>query len=124
MPAVQADPIRFAGVDPNYITTSNQAARRAAFYGPDGSFDPALLALDEATKDTVALGELFSLGTAITTAANFTGPVFTVNGVDDTAFCNGTPDCGLANEINFYPKASDVQFCKCDLYSVLKSSAN
>ncbi|WP_330178764.1 alpha/beta hydrolase [Nocardia sp. NBC_01503] len=54
-PAV-ADPV-FAGrgVDSGYLTT-RPGARQFAFYG-DGDFDPAVLATDEATKETFSLSE-------------------------------------------------------------------
>ena len=63
-----------------------------------------------ATKQTNTLGELFTLGSALVPATEFTGPVDVVNGVNDFVFCGG--DCSYpTNQAQlvidvFYPSAA------------------
>ncbi|HEY0784089.1 MAG TPA: alpha/beta hydrolase, partial [Thermoanaerobaculia bacterium] len=95
---------RFAGegLDDGYITTT--PGTRTIFYA--GLFDPRILPVDEANKETVTLAEL---GTAVASLGFSSGvhaPVLSLVGDLDAAFCN-PPSCtasgSLASEASFYP---------------------
>jgi hypothetical protein len=61
-----------------------------AFFKAQG-FPPANLAIAESTKQTVTIGELFTLASVLAPATSFTGPVDVVDGSNDWPFCQG--DC-------------------------------
>lgn len=72
---------RFADLDPGYLTT--RPGQRGVFYS--GSADPAVIAHDETTKETVTSGEF---ATAISTFLTLgRHPIFTVMGEFDGLFC-------------------------------------
>lgn len=81
------DPLRFPGLPSGYLVANNYIGNQFAFFRAQG-FPPSNLAIAEATKQTVTLGELFTLG-AVTGNTTFTGPVDVVNGMNDWPFCQG-----------------------------------
>ncbi|EJD52238.1 hypothetical protein AURDEDRAFT_56385 [Auricularia subglabra TFB-10046 SS5] len=89
IPANEAGIPRFRNLPDGYLTTQNITSR-TVFYGPPGTFDPDVLAFDEAHKDTVSIGEFNTLFTSSVAAPRFRGPVLT-----------------------FYPNARSVEFGKC-----------
>ncbi|EJD51016.1 alpha/beta-hydrolase [Auricularia subglabra TFB-10046 SS5] len=109
-PARDIDPARFGNLPPDYLTTANISTRAASLYGPVGTFDPAALAFDEATKDTTTTAEFATLPVPVTTAPDFGGDVFTVNGDGDVIFCTKPLCANIIEEKQFYPKAKSVQF--------------
>ncbi|KZV83127.1 alpha/beta-hydrolase [Exidia glandulosa HHB12029] len=108
-PANLIGPARLGGLASSYLTTANASARAAAFYGPEGSFDPAALAFDESEKITVALGEFLTAATSIV-ASKFTGYVLTVNGEDDLLYCIEPACANLKGEAQYYPSAKSVDY--------------
>lgn len=82
------DPV-FAGrgLDAGYLTT-RPGTREQDFFG-EGNFDPEVVALDEATKETFSLSE-YPDGLVYTLpgpSANITAPVMLVNGSKDRLAC-------------------------------------
>ncbi|KZV83132.1 alpha/beta-hydrolase [Exidia glandulosa HHB12029] len=116
-PANLIGPARFGGLASDYLSTANASTRAAAFYGVEGSFDPAALAFDEAHKDTVALGEFLTSAAPIP-APKFTGDVLTVNGEDDLVACLEPGCANLKNEAQYYPSANSVD------YAVIKNAGH
>jgi pimeloyl-ACP methyl ester carboxylesterase len=86
-PLANQDP-RFAGqdLDDDYLTTA-PGTRGALFYYPPVT-DPRVVALDEATKETVTTAEL-TFGTALAPATSLAihVPVLIVNGERDQLVC-------------------------------------
>jgi pimeloyl-ACP methyl ester carboxylesterase len=82
-----------SGLDPGYLTT-RPGTREALFYDPAAA-NPAVVALDEAGKDTDTVGELDGLLSleseplAEQPSAQITVPVLVVVGADDNIFCAG-----------------------------------
>ncbi|KAF8518280.1 hypothetical protein BU17DRAFT_48874, partial [Hysterangium stoloniferum] len=114
VPASEAVPGRFAGLDPGYITTPNISAR-ALFYGPSPTaYSPAVLQLDELTKDAgsrfISIQDRFVYAPAY----GFSAPVVGIIGQFDQVHCipNGGP-CNQseleASEAAFYPDARSFQ---------------
>ena len=62
-----------------YLTWANVEANQFAFFNP-GAFDPALLHFSETVKQPFAIGQVLTVGTGSTTAANFTRPVLAITG--------------------------------------------
>ncbi|EJD52252.1 hypothetical protein AURDEDRAFT_43103, partial [Auricularia subglabra TFB-10046 SS5] len=109
IPANEAGIPRFRNLPDGYLTTQNITSR-TVFYGPPGTFDPDVLAFDEAHKDTVSIGEFNTLFTSSVAAPRFRGPVLTVDGAFDTSFCPTQACDTLAREAQFYPNARSVEF--------------
>jgi pimeloyl-ACP methyl ester carboxylesterase len=86
--ASQNQPYRFTSLSNGYLVSSSAISNQIAFFHAP-NFDAAILNLAEATKGTVTFGELFSLGSVIAPASNFTGSVAVVNGAEDLPFCTG-----------------------------------
>lgn len=107
--ASQAQPSRFADLSNGYLTSGSIQGTQWLFFKAPG-FDPALLDLAEATKQTLTLGELLTTGDAIG-VTNFTGPVDVVDGDADFPNCSGnclTPHNVAAAVLPaLYPKASN-----------------
>lgn len=86
---------RFAssGLDLGYLTT-RPGVRGATFYHLAGA-DPAVIALDEETKELATAGELaeFALVNTVMVSLQVDAPVLTVVGRHDTIFC-GLGPCG------------------------------
>ncbi len=94
------------GLPDGYLTT--QPGDRAIFYHLP-SADPAVLALDEQTKETVTTGELATALPALGLSGGIQTPVLVVVGDFDLAFCL-EPSCtgsgSFANETSFYAPAA------------------
>jgi alpha-beta hydrolase superfamily lysophospholipase len=105
-----ADDPKFAdsGLDPGYLTT-RPGTREALFYDP-ATANPAVVALDEADKDTSTIGELDGLlsleseppGDQPSTQINV--PVLVVVGTNDNIFCAGVTvyNCASAASVQSY----------------------
>ena len=110
--ASQNQPLRFSELNNGYLTSSSIEGTEFFFYRAPG-FDPSLLDLGEAGKQTIALGEFLAFGENVV-AKDFTGPTFVVNGENDMPNCQG--DC-------YYPSnmAAAVQPA---LYPAVKKSSS
>lgn len=86
--ASQDQPYRFSGLSNGYLVSSTPISLQLGFFRAPG-FDPAVLALADATKGTVTLGELFSTTAVVAPAMNYSRPVAVVNGAEDLPFCYG-----------------------------------
>jgi pimeloyl-ACP methyl ester carboxylesterase len=107
-PAAAVDPARFGGLSPDYLTT-RPGTRPGAFY-LTSNVDPAVVARDEATKQTFTLTEDATFPTVLPDTLGITAPVDVVVGDRDALFCGVLDDCssvlGLAAaERLFYPAA-------------------
>jgi pimeloyl-ACP methyl ester carboxylesterase len=96
---------RFAGLGlPDGYLTSIPGSRTVFYYLP--SADPAVIALDEATKETVTASELATALPALGLSSGIHVPVLVVVGDFDLAFCTA-PSCSasgsLDSEPSFYP---------------------
>lgn len=84
--------------DPSYLTTV--PGSRSTFHAPDA--DPELVALDEATKDTVTLAEVAGIPVALVNGISqrIDVPVLVAVGTGDQVFCGplGT-DCSSAASV-------------------------
>ncbi|EJD41775.1 hypothetical protein AURDEDRAFT_126889 [Auricularia subglabra TFB-10046 SS5] len=108
-PARGVDPSKFGALPAGYWTTATLASRTAAWYGPTGSFDPAVAAYDYATMDVVSEGQWDTWPRLLIAAPDFKGDVLTMNGQNDPVFC-AAPDCAnIAGEAQFYPNARSVE---------------
>ncbi|EJD40302.1 hypothetical protein AURDEDRAFT_170675 [Auricularia subglabra TFB-10046 SS5] len=108
IPASDANIPRFRNLPADYVTTENITSR-SFFYGPPGTFDPAVLEFDEAHKDTVTNGEMNTLFSVTLAAPQFRGDVLAVHGALDVGFCT-VPACDeLAQEHEFYPNARSME---------------
>jgi pimeloyl-ACP methyl ester carboxylesterase len=98
------DPL-FAGrnIPDGYLTTV-PGTRPVFYYVP--SLDPAVLVIDELTKETVTIGELNTAVPGLSFSTGIHVPVLVVVGDFDLAFCTA-PSCtasgSLASEPSFYP---------------------
>lgn len=72
-------------LDPTYLTTI-PGKRQNLFYAP-AFVDPAVLALDEQTKQTESLGEADSILVALASPLDLRDPVLLANGDLDALFC-------------------------------------
>ena len=96
---------RFAGsgIPDGYLTTL-PGERTLFYYLP--SADPAVIAIDEQTKETVTGAELDTAFPALALSSGIHVPVIVVVGDLDLAFCNA-PSCSESGSINtepgFYP---------------------
>ncbi|KAF2494844.1 hypothetical protein BU16DRAFT_562474 [Lophium mytilinum] len=106
--ASQKLPLRLSGLPNGYLTTSSIEGTQQLFFRAPG-FDPTLLNIVEATKQTITLGEFFTSAPKV--AAKFTGPIDVVNGENDLPNCHG--NClvpynkAAAVKDMFYPAASN-----------------
>jgi len=105
-----ADDPKFAGsgLDPGYLTT-RPGTREALFYDP-ATTSPAVLALDEAGKDTTTLAELADSVSLVAEppaeqpSLQINVPVLVVVGADDNLFCAGVTayNCASAASVHSY----------------------
>jgi pimeloyl-ACP methyl ester carboxylesterase len=108
--ASQAEPLRFANLSNGYVTSNSIQGTQFAFFRAPG-FDPALLNLCEATKQTITIGEYLTTTSLFAIATNFTGPIDVVNGENDLLNCDG--NCLLPHNLaaalkgELYPAASN-----------------
>lgn len=89
-----------SGLDATYLTT-RPGTRYQMFYEP-APVDPAVLAHDEATKQTITVGEFAAFPAILATPLDIRAPVLLVNGTDDQLFCNpdgGGTDCSSADTL-------------------------
>ncbi|KAE8448073.1 hypothetical protein EG329_009838 [Mollisiaceae sp. DMI_Dod_QoI] len=107
--ASQEQPLRFADLPSGYVTGSGIQGTQFAFFHAPG-FDPALLNLAEATKQSITIGEYLS-NPGFGNVTEFTGPIDVVNGEFDLMNCDGNclyPDNLAATfQAEFYPNASN-----------------
>jgi len=105
-----ADP-RFLGkvLDPTYVTT--RAGARNFFYHPENA-DPAVIAADEATKNTASLSEITYLIPELTGLTTRVGvPTLRVVGQYDNVICNPQPctQSGLEQQVPaLFPAGAQV----------------
>jgi pimeloyl-ACP methyl ester carboxylesterase len=107
-PAVDDPKFADSGLDPGY-TTTRPGTREALFYDP-ATANPAVVALDEANKDTSTVGELDGLLSleseppAEQPSTQITVPVLVVVGADDNIFCTGVTayNCASAASVQSY----------------------
>jgi pimeloyl-ACP methyl ester carboxylesterase len=94
----QLDPkFRSAGLPVGYLTT--RPGTRQQFYEPADT-DPAMVAMDEATKATGTAGEMATLGAyVLPIPANVTVPVHFWIGDHDPYFCDIALACARADQI-------------------------
>ena len=96
--------------DPTY-TITREGARRDLFYTID-NVDEGVLATDDATRETTALGELISMGRYFKDQSKeLAVPVMVLVGEYDFVVCGGTLDCTdhaavVDHETGFYPSAT------------------
>lgn len=105
-----ADDPKFAGsgLDPGYLTT-RPGTREALFYDP-ATTNPAVLALDEADKDTTTAAELADSVSLVEEppaeqpSLQINVPVLVVVGADDNLFCAGVTvyNCASAASVQSY----------------------
>jgi alpha-beta hydrolase superfamily lysophospholipase len=117
-----ADDPKFAdsGLDPGYLTTV-PGTRESLFYDP-ATADPAVVALDETSKQTGTLGELGGLLSIVSEppaqqpSNQITVPVLVVVGADDNIFCAGVTAYNCAStasvrnyEAQYYQPAAHLK---------------
>ena len=83
--------------------------RRESLYSADGTFNSAALDYDEATKDTVSVGEKLTTTVSQSVANEYKGDVFAVNGDDDIIFCTKPGCANTQDEQQFYPNAKSFE---------------
>ncbi|KAB8360934.1 hypothetical protein FH972_024666 [Carpinus fangiana] len=86
-PAAIAKPDKFGSLAPGYLYITSYAGREQLFYERSGH-DPKIVQYDFDRAGTLAAGEAFSglLGPSV--SKGFKGPVYVVNGQEDTLFCS------------------------------------
>ena len=107
-PAVDDPKFANSGLDSGY-TTTRPGTREALFYDP-ATADPAVVALDEADKDTSTVGELGGLLSLESEppseqpSSQITVPVLVVVGANDNIFCTGVTvyNCASAASVRSY----------------------
>jgi pimeloyl-ACP methyl ester carboxylesterase len=86
MSARDDTPLRWGGLDPNYITTNN----RSLFYPTNpNSFSPRMVIFDAFTKDVGPLSAQLQ-GGVTSLPAHYPGPVAKVVGSEDQGFCTAS----------------------------------
>jgi pimeloyl-ACP methyl ester carboxylesterase len=93
-------PYRFSDLSNGYVVSDKPISWHTTFFY--GAFDPAILALSEATKEPATLGEIFSSFTIDAfqvPSTNFTGPVADVTGNEDWPNCNA--NCSYPSGPNY-----------------------
>lgn len=84
-----------AALDPSYLTTLPD--QRYSMFDDPGPVDPALIAFDEAHKQTVTVGEIDEFPLILVHPLDIEAPVLLTNGSDDPLFCGlGGADCSTA----------------------------
>lgn len=107
--ASQNQPLRFPDLPNGYLISNSIEANQFAFFRAP-NFDPALLNIAEATKQTFTVGEFLTTALIEMVSTNFTGPIDVVDGENDFPFCQG--NCLLphnqaaAVKAALYPAAS------------------
>ncbi|KAJ7611268.1 Alpha/beta hydrolase family-domain-containing protein [Roridomyces roridus] len=84
-PARDVDPVRWATLDPAYVSNAN----RTAFYPRDKTaFSPRMIVFDNFTKD-VGTVSMFAQIPTTSLPNQYAGPVVKIVGSEDQLFCNG-----------------------------------
>lgn len=116
LPADVAIPNRFGNLDPFYLVLTIQQFVREAFFGPAGSFDPAIEQYNWDHRDVVSTGEMISI-LAGTTKTPYAGPVQIIDGQLDTIFCKASDgkcsrgrDTPPGNAVNLFPNAKSFTY--------------
>ena len=107
-PAVDDPKFASSGLDSGY-TTTRPGTREALFYDP-ATANPAVVALDEANKDTSTVGELGGLLSLESEppseqpSSQINVPVLVVVGADDNIFCTGVTayNCASTASVRSY----------------------
>lgn len=84
------EPLRFLDLPDGYLVSADASSNQYNFFLPP-YFDPEILAFSEYSKQPVTVGELLTIGSAISGPSVFTGPVLVFTGDADVPFCGG--DC-------------------------------
>ncbi|KAJ7597685.1 hypothetical protein C8J56DRAFT_1041866 [Mycena floridula] len=105
-PGRDVDPLRWSGLDPNYITTKT----RDPFYPSNpNSFSPRMLLLDDLAKDVGSISTFDQLVSVAVPAQHYQGNVAKVLGSEDKFFClnDGCSDVATLNKSQsiFWPAA-------------------
>lgn len=93
--------------DPTYLI-SQEGTRGDAFY-TRGNTDPEVIATDDSTRETLAVGELISMSRYFADQSKaLTVPVMVLIGENDFVVCGGAMDCSdhdavVKHETTFYP---------------------
>lgn len=93
-------------LDPAYLTSI--PGKRDLFHGPQGTYDPEQLQVEDATKDTMSATELadITLRTYTDQTKNIDAPILWSPGQYDKIWCGTTDDCNTdpmaANEASYY----------------------
>lgn len=99
-----------SGLDFDYFTTA--PGTRASFFYHTPNADPAVIALDEALKQTVTLGELVDIFPSYAATLDVKVPTLVIVGDFDPLTCEA-PSCSasgsLASEPSFYQPAACVE---------------
>lgn len=108
-PASVSDPVLFGNLSTGYLTASSIEGNQFFFFRYP-NFDPAVLDLAQRSRQTLTLGEFFSLE-GLEASPSFTGPVDIVNGLNDLPNCFGNCllpyDKVAAAKEKLYPAASN-----------------
>ena len=107
--AALVDPARFTGLGYEYAT-SGSVGETQFFFFKAPNFDPKILDMSQALKQTLSIGELLTEN-PLPIASNFTKPVFVVNGENDLPNCLGNcmSPVNIAAQVipDLYPAASN-----------------
>ncbi|KAK0716800.1 hypothetical protein B0T26DRAFT_871458 [Lasiosphaeria miniovina] len=85
-PAAVLRPTQYAGQPLGELVSVNGTTFIAGFYGPAGSFDPAVARADVAVQATTSVGELIG-AQILGPAPAYVNPVLVATGVNDNYFC-------------------------------------
>jgi pimeloyl-ACP methyl ester carboxylesterase len=108
--AAFSGPLAGAIVDPTYLI-SKPDSRGDVFYTA-GQVDAGVIATDNDTRETTAMGELFSMSRYFKDQSKaLTVPVMVLVGEDDFVVCGNKLDCSdhaavIAHELAYYPAAT------------------
>lgn len=102
---------RFDRLDSGYLTT--RPGNRAAHFYHEPAADAEVIALDEATKETMSIGEIASDAPSLVTSAAVRAPVLAVLGDHDGLSCNviicSSPASAWNVERLVYPAAASFE---------------
>jgi pimeloyl-ACP methyl ester carboxylesterase len=102
---------RFSGLDSGYLTT--QPGNRAQHFYHEPAADPAVIAVDESTKETLTAGEIGTYPPTLVTSEPVTAPVLAVLGDHDGLSCRiivcSSPVSPWNAERLLYPAAASFE---------------
>ena len=108
--AAFSEPLAGTLLDPTYVM-SKPDSRGGVFYTADNT-DPGVIAADDATRETTAVGELISMSRYFADQSKgLAVPVMVLIGENDFVVCGGELDCTdheavVAHESAFYPASA------------------